>query len=123
MKSVTLPSSIRSALLAALLALLHIPTAAAAAETAKGKTIVATANGMVCAFCAQGIDAQFRDEPAVQRVQVNLTQRWVIIEEAADAVIDDQAIRRHITNAGFEVVSIQRLDRPFDDVLDSLRQR
>lgn len=122
MKSVTLPSAFRSSCLAVLLALLAVP-AAIAAETAKGKTIVATANGMVCAFCAQGIDAQFREEPAIKRVQVNLTQRWVILEEAADAVINDQAIREHITNAGFEVVSIQRLDRPFDDVLAELRKR
>lgn len=121
MKYKKFASFISSSVFAAVLAVLAIPSAVAAGSS-QGKTIVATANGMVCAFCAQGIDAQFSDEPAVQRVQVNLAQRWVILEEAPDATINDQAIRTHITNAGFEVVSIQRLDRPFDDVLAELRQ-
>ena len=50
-------------------------TAAAAAESAK-----ATVNGMVCAFCAQGIEKRLSSLPATKAVFVDLRKKIVAVE-------------------------------------------
>jgi mercuric ion binding protein len=107
-----------------LLALLAASVAAAQSSPgsgATGKTIIATANGMVCSFCAQGIQKQFEDEPAVRQVRVNLSKRWIVLAEVDDASISDARVREHITNAGFETVDIRRTTDSFEAVVASLR--
>lgn len=86
-----------------------------------GKTIIATAHGMVCSFCAQGIEKQFENEPAVREVRVNLTRRWIVLAESEGASISDERIREHITNAGFETVEIRRSTDSFEEVVSGLR--
>jgi copper chaperone CopZ len=105
-----------------LIALIAAATAQSSPESeAAGKTIIATANGMVCSFCAQGIQKQFEDEPAVRQVRVNLSRRWIVLAEVDDASISDKRVREHITNAGFETVDIRRTTDSFEAVVDSLR--
>lgn len=106
------------------LGLLAASLHAAATETSPstGKTIIATANGMVCAFCAQGIERQFKDEPAVDKVRVNLTNRWIVLAEAANLQITDETVRKHIANAGFETVTVRRTEQSFADVVKSMER-
>ena len=42
--------------------------------------------GMVCGFCAQGIEANLRKNPAVTDVVVSLEKKLVIVETRADGV-------------------------------------
>jgi cation transport ATPase len=70
---------------------------------AQSETLVATVNGMVCAFCAQGIDRKLRAIEATQDVYVNLSQKIVAVEMKEGKKIDDAQFRRIVTEAGFEV--------------------
>ena len=65
-------------------------------------------NGLVCDFCAQAIDKSFRRQTAVANVHVDLTAKLVSLDFKPDATLDDAAIRRIVTNAGYTVVAIRR---------------
>ena len=43
--------------------------------SAFAETIHTTVNGMVCAFCATGIEKTFRKQPEVNTVKVDLAQK------------------------------------------------
>ena len=88
--------------LIALCAVLALSTAAQA------ETIVATVNGMVCAFCATGLEKTFNKQAAVATVKVDLETKKVTLEIKPDKTIDDATIRKLIVNAGYAVTAIER---------------
>ena len=47
--------------------------------SAFAETITTTVNGMVCAFCATGIEKTFRKQPEVATVKVDLPKKLVTI--------------------------------------------
>lgn len=69
---------------------------------------VVSVNGLVCDFCAQAIQKSFARHAEVNAVQVDLSAKLVSIDFKPNANLDDAAIRRIITNAGYTVVSIRR---------------
>jgi copper chaperone CopZ len=76
-------------------------TAAVSAETIK-----ATVNGMVCGFCATGIEKTFRAQPEVKAVNVDLGKKLVTIQTKQGQTIDDAKIKKLLGNAGYSVVSV-----------------
>jgi mercuric ion binding protein len=78
-------------------------TAAVSADT-----IRATVNGMVCGFCATGIEKTFRAQPEVKTVDVDLEKRLVTIQTKQGRTIDDAKIRKLLGNAGYSVVAVAR---------------
>jgi copper chaperone CopZ len=77
--------------------------------TAYAGTIKATINGMVCSFCATGIEKIFKAQPEVKTVDVDLQKKLVTITTKEGQTIDDTKLRKLIANAGYSVVSIDRL--------------
>jgi len=71
-------------------------------------TIRATVNGMVCGFCATGIEKTFKAQPGVKTVTVDLQNRLVTVATKEGQTIDDTKLRKLIGNAGYSVVSIDR---------------
>lgn len=69
---------------------------------------VVSVNGLVCDFCAQAIQKSFGRHAEVNAVRVDLSAKLVSIDFKPNATLDDAAIRRIITNAGYTVVSIRR---------------
>lgn len=94
---------IPAAALAALLCGLT-PAAWAAASSVR-----ATVNGMVCAFCAQGIEKRLSKLPAAQAVYVDLKRRVVAVEAKPGQALDPQAIQGEIRDAGYDVVKLETL--------------
>jgi copper chaperone CopZ len=82
-------------------------------------TIELTVNGLVCGFCAQGIDKTLRKNPATSDVFVSLENRLVAVATKPDADISDDVLRKALQNAGYDVKAIARTERS----LDSLRQQ
>jgi copper chaperone CopZ len=82
-------------------------------------TIEMNVNGLVCAFCAQGIEKQLRKFPATADVLVSLEQKLVAVALKDGQGITDAELRRALTNAGYTVKTIQRTETPIAD----LRQR
>lgn len=78
-------------------------TAAVSADTIK-----ATVNGMVCGFCATGIEKTFRAQPQVKTVDVDLENRLVTIQTKQGQTLDDSKIRKLLANAGYSVVAVAR---------------
>ncbi len=86
---------------------------------AYAQTIEMNVNGLVCAFCAQGIEKTLKAFPATDDVFVSLENRIVAVQLKHGTDIDDATLRKAITDAGYTVTAIHRSDAP----LDAVRQR
>jgi copper chaperone CopZ len=88
-----------------ILATLALAAAALPAFAAPG--LKATVNGMVCAFCAQGIEKSIAKMDATKAVFVDLKSRIVLVEARDGKTLDSQAISTAIVDAGYEVVKLE----------------
>ena len=76
------------------------------------QTIKANVNGMVCAFCAQGIEKKLRALTQTQDVYVNLKQRVVAIELKEGTTLSTDKVKTIIKDAGYDVTSIEMVKHP-----------
>lgn len=93
--------------------------ASLASSLAGAETIEMKVNGLVCGFCAQGIEKTLRKNPATADVLVSLENRLVAVATKEGQDIPDGELRKALTASGYDVKSIQRTDTP----LDALRER
>jgi copper chaperone CopZ len=84
--------------------------------TAQATTIEMTVNGLVCAFCAQGIEKKLRKFPATSDVVVNLEHRLVAVGLKDGEDIPDEALRKALTDSGYTIKTIERTDIPIAEV-------
>lgn len=85
-------------------------------------TIEMTVNGLVCAFCAQGIEKKLKKFPATAEVVVSLEHRLVAVALKDGLDIPDADLRKALTDAGYAVKSISRSETPIAEVRERLRQ-
>lgn len=102
--------------------LLLAVTLLAVAGTSTATTIEMTVNGLVCAFCAQGIEKKLKKFPATAEVVVNLEHRLVAVAVKEGQDIPDTDLRKALTDAGYSVKSISRSETPIADVRERLKQ-
>jgi len=102
-----------------LLKAMLLPMLLGFASIASAKTIEMDVNGLVCAFCAQGIEKTLKDFPATERVFVSLEHRIVAVQVKDGQDIADAALRKAITDAGYKLVAIRRTD----ETLEAIRAR
>jgi copper chaperone CopZ len=88
--------------------LLVFTTALLIATTAYAGTIRASVNGLVCSFCATGLEKTFGKEPAIASIHVDLEKKLVSLTTKPKQDIDDATVTRLITDAGFTVTDIKR---------------
>ena len=91
---------------------MFVVAALAAAPAFAGPTLTAEVNGMVCAFCAQGIEKSLRALPATQDVVVDLPQRFVAVQAKDGATISPETLKSVVRDAGYEVVSVKEVQQP-----------
>ena len=91
------------------------------AITSNAATIEMEVNGLVCAFCAQGIEKKLRTFPATSDVVVSLEERLVAVSTKEGQDIADDELRRALTDAGYTVVNIRREDESIDAVRARLK--
>ena len=89
---------------------------------ADASTIEMHVNGLVCAFCAQGIEKKLRKFPATADVVVSLEQHLVAVALKEGQDIPDPELRKALTNAGYTVTEIQRSDTSLDVIRSRLGQ-
>jgi len=99
-----------------------LPLLVAFAASAEAVTIEMNVNGLVCAFCAQGIEKQLRKFAATADVVVSLEHRLVAVALKDGQDIPDAELRRALTNAGYSVKSIDRTETPIAELRERLRQ-
>lgn len=91
------------------------------ATLANAATIEMTVNGLVCGFCAQGIEKTLRKNPATEDVVVNLENRLVAVSTKSGTDIADDVLRQALTNAGYDVKAIARTERSIDAIREQLK--
>ena len=74
---------------------------------ASADTIKAKVNGMVCGFCATGIEKTFKAQPEVENVTVDLEHKLVTVSTKQGRTMDDAKLKKLIANAGYSVMSVE----------------
>lgn len=97
-------------------------TMLAVAATSSAATIEMTVNGLVCAFCAQGIEKKLKKFPATAEVVVNLEHRLVAVSLKDGQDIADADLRKALADAGYTVKSIERTGASIEEVRARLKQ-
>jgi copper chaperone CopZ len=78
------------------------------APPAFAEEITVTVKGMVCSFCAQGIKKTFSKNENVTDINVDLDNKLVKLKTKDGTTLEDGELREKITDAGYEVISIER---------------
>jgi copper chaperone CopZ len=86
-----------------------------ASFTASATTIEMKVYGMVCGFCAQGIEASLRKNPAVVDVVVSLDRKLVVVETRGIEDIADTELKKAIADAGYDLKAVARTQRTMAD--------
>ncbi len=100
--------------------LIVLAAMAALGTTAAAATIEMKVNGLVCAFCAQGIEKTLRKNPATADVIVSLEHRLVAIATKEGKDISDAELKQALEDAGYDVKSLERTDRTMAAIRDEL---
>jgi copper chaperone CopZ len=90
--------------------------ALAAAGVAQAKTIRMEVNGLVCAFCAQGIEKKLRTMQPTQDVYVSLERKLVAVALKDGQDIPDASLKESLRDAGYEVVQIARTEEKLAEI-------
>ena len=77
-------------------------------SAASAGTIEMKVNGLVCGFCAQGIEKTLRKNPATAYVVVSLENRLVAIATKEGQDITDAELKKALTDSGYDVKAIER---------------
>jgi copper chaperone CopZ len=104
---------------AAVAAVLVVSMVAAQAAT----SVKATVNGMVCAFCAQGIEKSLAKMDATKAVFVDLKKKTVAVEAKDGQKLDETAIAHAIKDAGYDVVKMETVQVSLADIKAELKAR
>ena len=86
--------------------LFNISTALADEESEDIRVFV---KGMVCSFCVQGVEKQFKKQDVIEKVEVDLEDSLVSIWLKEGQKISDEKIDSLIKDSGYNVESIERL--------------
>ncbi|MBC7918504.1 MAG: heavy-metal-associated domain-containing protein [Rhodoferax sp.] len=107
--------------------LITLAVAAASTLTAlpsfAATSVKATVNGMVCAFCAQGIEKRISNMSATKEVFVDLKQKTVAIEAKDGQTLDTKAIAAEIVEAGYDVVKLETVQQSVAEIKAAMKDR
>ena len=100
-----------------------IAAACSLALGANAKTVKMEVNGMVCAFCAQGIEKRLRSMTPTQDVFVSLKDKVVAVALKDGQDIPDQTLVTSLKEAGYDVTSVQRVDASLGEIRKAVKSR
>ena len=98
-------------------------TVALLSAAADAATIEMRVYGLVCGFCAQGIEKTLRRNPATDDVVVSLENKLVAIGTKPGADISDAELTKALTDSGYDVKGITRTQRSLDDIRGELKEK
>ena len=84
-------------------------------------TIEMQVDGLVCAFCAQGISKRIGKMDASAEVFVNLESGLVAVALKPEQDLDDASLREALTEAGYTVRTIQRTGHSLEQIRARLK--
>lgn len=80
----------------------------ALSSPAYSSEIVVTVVGMSCTLCEQGIEKSFKAEPAIAKIDVDLSKNYVQLITKEKQDISNEQITTLIQNSGYSVEKIER---------------
>lgn len=87
---------------------LTLAVLAALSGSALAETIHTSVHGMVCAFCATGIEKTFLKQPEVATVKVDLPKKLVTITTKPGKTLSDAKIKEVVSYSGYTMDKIDR---------------
>lgn len=93
------------------------------ASMSGAETMTARVNGMVCAFCAQGIEKKARALPATEDVYVNLQQKIVAVQVKAGQTLSAATLTELVREAGYDVTQIDTVDETTAAMRERMEQQ
>lgn len=87
------------------------------------QTIKAEVNGMVCAFCAQGIEKKMRSLSQTSDVYVDLKNKIVAVQLKEGQTLTHDAVKALIKDAGYDVSKIETVDSTAQQIKAALRNK
>ena len=95
----------------------------AATSSMAANTVKVTVNGMVCSFCAQGIEKRISKMSATKDVFVDLKKKTVAVEAKDGQMLDAKAISAEIVDAGYDVIKIELVLQSVAEIKAELKSR
>ena len=89
---------------------------------ANAGTIEMKVYGLVCGFCAQGIEKTLRKNPATADVVVSLEHKLVAVATREGQDIPDAELTQALTDSGYDVKGITRTQRSLEQIRAELKQ-
>ena len=77
------------------------------------ETLDITVKGMVCSFCAQGIEKQINALGGIEDIKVDLENYKVMVTSSKS--LNEEAVKKAISDAGYNVEAISRLVHEEED--------
>lgn len=72
----------------------------------QAKEQVLKVDGLVCSFCAQGIEKSFKKDPRVETVDVDLKSKKVKIKLKENQSITNQEYQTILEDAGYTLIEV-----------------
>jgi periplasmic mercuric ion binding protein len=86
-------------------------------------TVKFSVNGMVCAFCAQGIEKRLTRMTETGPLYINLAQKVVAVEPKPGMRIDIDRVKAEIVEAGYDVTAAQPVPMTVAAIRAQMRSR
>jgi copper chaperone CopZ len=90
---------------------------------ADSRTARVGVDGMVCAFCAQGIEKKLKARAEVDRIFVSLENKIVAVGFKDGRTMSDADLDRLIVDSGYRVTGIARVDQSVEAIRESVKRR
>ena len=72
------------------------------------REIFVTVNGIVCGFCAHGIERNLSGKPGVEKVAVSLSDKKVVLTMKDGQDLTDDLIKKVLLDSGYNVEKVER---------------
>lgn len=97
--------------------------AQAEASAAQPSAVKLSINGMVCAFCAQGIESRLKKMPETADLYINLKQKVVAVQARPGQSLAVDKLKAEIVEAGYEVTSAEPMTQTVAQLREQMRAR
>jgi mercuric ion binding protein len=80
-----------------------------------------TVNGMVCSFCAQGIEKSLLKLDGTKAVLVDLKNKVVVVEPKEGKTLNEKEVRQEIIDSGYDVVNVETIPQTVAEFRDQMK--
>ena len=79
-------------------------------EVLTGANVMLRVDGMVCPFCAYGLEKRLEEVPSIDAVLIRVSDGLVQIRTKVDQELSDKALKEAVEKSGFTLREIERVD-------------